>query len=50
MVGWDQYGPWAEWLGYGVDSPGSGYGPMAGCCERVDEPLVSCTTELVNPS
>jgi hypothetical protein len=28
------------WLGgWGVDSPGSGYGLVAGCCEYNDEPL-----------
>jgi hypothetical protein len=30
-----------------VDSLGSGYGPVAGSCERGDEPLGSGVTELV---
>jgi hypothetical protein len=34
--------------GFGLDSTGSGQGPMAGCCERGDEPSGSCTTELVS--
>jgi hypothetical protein len=33
------------WEG-GVDSLGSGYGPVAGCCECSDEPSGSGTTEL----
>jgi hypothetical protein len=33
--------------GCGVDSPGSGQGPMAGCCECGDEPSGSGATELV---
>jgi hypothetical protein len=32
---------------YGVDSPGSGWGSLAGFCECCDEPLGSATTELV---
>jgi hypothetical protein len=35
-----------DWLG-GVDSVGSGQGPVTGFCERGDEPLGSGTTELV---
>jgi hypothetical protein len=31
----------------GLDSTGSGQGPVAGCCECGDEPLGSCATELV---
>jgi hypothetical protein len=31
----------------GVDSAGSGCGPLAGCCECVDEPWGSGVTELV---
>jgi hypothetical protein len=31
----------------GVDSPGSGYGPLAGSCECSDEPSGSGATELV---
>jgi hypothetical protein len=31
----------------GLNSTGSGQGPVAGCCECGDEPLVSCATELV---
>jgi hypothetical protein len=33
--------------GCGVDSRGSVYGPLAGCCECGDEPLGSGATELV---
>jgi hypothetical protein len=37
-----------DWLGVcGLDSTGSGQGPMAGCCECRDEPSGSCVTELV---
>jgi hypothetical protein len=37
-------------IGWGceVDSPGSGYGPLAGCCEHCDEPSGSGATELVS--
>jgi hypothetical protein len=31
----------------GMDSPGSGWGPVAGCCECGDEPSGSGGTELV---
>jgi hypothetical protein len=31
----------------GVDSAGSGYSPLAGCCERGDKPSGSGATELV---
>jgi hypothetical protein len=31
----------------GLDSTGSGQGPVAGCCECGDEPSGSCATELV---
>jgi hypothetical protein len=34
--------------GCGLDSTGSGQGPMAGCCECGDEPSGSCATELVS--
>jgi hypothetical protein len=34
--------------GCGLDSTGSGQGPVAGCCDCGDEPLGSCTTELVS--
>jgi hypothetical protein len=34
--------------GYGLDSTGSGYVPVASCCECGDEPSGSCATELVN--
>jgi hypothetical protein len=38
-----------DWLGEcGLDSTGSGRGPMAGCCECGDEPSGSCATELVS--
>jgi hypothetical protein len=32
----------------GLDSTGSGQGPVAGCCECGDEPSGSCGTELVS--
>jgi hypothetical protein len=35
--------------GGGVDSTGSGQGPVAGCCECGDEPSGSCTTEFICP-
>jgi hypothetical protein len=31
----------------GMDSPGSGQGPLAGCCECGDEPSGSGSTELI---
>jgi hypothetical protein len=34
--------------GCAVDSPGSGQGTLAGCCECGDEPSGSGATELVN--
>jgi hypothetical protein len=34
--------------GCGLDSTGSGQGPVSGCCECGDEPSGSCTTELVS--
>jgi hypothetical protein len=34
--------------GCGVDSPGSGQGSLAGCCECGDEPSGSGATELVS--
>jgi hypothetical protein len=34
--------------GGGLDSTGSGYVPMASCCECGDEPSGSCDTELVS--
>jgi hypothetical protein len=34
--------------GVGLDSTGSGQGPVAGCCECGDEPSGSCATELVS--
>jgi hypothetical protein len=34
--------------GCGLDSTGSGQGPLAGCCECGDEPSGSCVTELVS--
>jgi hypothetical protein len=37
-----------DWLGWcGVDSHGSGYGPMSGSREHGDEPSGSGTTKLV---
>jgi hypothetical protein len=44
----------SEWIlrklawGCGLDSTGSGQGPVAGCCECGDEPSGSCATELVS--
>jgi hypothetical protein len=32
----------------GLDSTGSGQGPVAGCCECGDESSGSCATELVS--
>jgi hypothetical protein len=32
----------------GLDSTGSGQGPVEGCCECGDEPSGSCATELVS--
>jgi hypothetical protein len=32
----------------GLDSTGSGQGPVASCCVCCDEPSVSCVTELVS--
>jgi hypothetical protein len=40
----DLKGDWLE--GCGLDSTGSGQGPVAGCCECGDEPSGSCATEL----
>jgi hypothetical protein len=34
--------------GCGLDSTGSGQGPVTGCCECGDEPSGSCATELVS--
>jgi hypothetical protein len=48
MGGWKQNGSQGYWLGGGgVDSTGSGWGPLAGCCECGDEPSGSGATELV---
>jgi hypothetical protein len=33
--------------GCGLDSTGSGQGPVAGCCDCGDEPSGSCATELL---
>jgi hypothetical protein len=44
----------SEWIlgrlawGGGLDSTGSGQGPVAGCCECGDEPSGSCATEFVS--
>jgi hypothetical protein len=35
-----------DW-GLGLDSTGSGQGPVADCCECGDEPSGVCATELV---
>jgi hypothetical protein len=46
---WDQNGSSGDWLGgCGLDSTGSGQGPVAGCCECGDEPSGSCAMELVS--
>jgi hypothetical protein len=34
--------------GCGLDSTGSGQGPVVGCCECGDVPSGSCATELVS--
>jgi hypothetical protein len=34
--------------GCGLDSTGSGQGPVASCCKCGDEPSGSCATELVS--
>jgi hypothetical protein len=34
--------------GGGLDSTGSGQGPVAGCCECGDEPSGFCATELIS--
>jgi hypothetical protein len=34
--------------GCGLDSTGSGQGPVVGCCECSDKPSGSCATELVS--
>jgi hypothetical protein len=34
-------------MGGGLDSTGSGQGPVAGCCECGNEPSGSCARELV---
>jgi hypothetical protein len=34
--------------GCGLDSTGSGQGPVAGCCECGDEPSGSCATDIVS--
>jgi hypothetical protein len=36
------------WGGCGLDSTGSGQGPLAGCCVCGDKPSGSCATELVS--
>jgi hypothetical protein len=36
--------------GCGLDSTGSGQGPVTGCCECGDEPSGSCATELLKRS
>jgi hypothetical protein len=46
---WDQNGSYGDWLGVcGLNSTGSGQGPVAGCCQCGDEPSGSCATELVS--
>jgi hypothetical protein len=49
---WNMVSEWIlgrlAWGGCGLDSTGSGQGPVAGCCQRGDEPSGSCATELVS--
>jgi hypothetical protein len=48
VVIWSQNVSEGDWLGgRGLDSTGSGQGPVAGCCECGDGPSGFCTTELV---
>jgi hypothetical protein len=48
---WDQNGSSGDWLGGGgLDSTGTGQGPVAGCCECGDEPSGSCATDLFSYS
>jgi hypothetical protein len=46
---WDQNRAYGDWVGGGggLDSTGSGQGPVVRCCECGDEPSGSCATELV---
>jgi hypothetical protein len=44
----DQNGSWEGFGGCGLDSTGSGQGPVAGCCECSDEPSGSCAIKLVS--
>jgi hypothetical protein len=45
---WDRNGSYGDWLGVcGLDSTGSGHGPLAGCGACGVEPSGSCATELV---
>jgi hypothetical protein len=46
MGGWDRIGLQELVGGCEVDSPGSGEGSLADCCECSDEPLGSGATEL----
>jgi hypothetical protein len=50
MGEWDQDGPKGDWFGGGggVDSPGSGQGPVAGYSECSNELLGSGAMELVS--
>jgi hypothetical protein len=46
---WDQNGSWGDWLWEcGMDSNGSGSGPVAGCCAYGDELSCSGDRELVS--
>jgi hypothetical protein len=48
MEGWHQNRSYGDWLeGFGVDSSGSRWGPLVGCCEHSDETSGSDVTELV---
>jgi hypothetical protein len=49
MGRWGQNGSSGDWLGVcGLDSTGSGQGPVASCGECGDELSGSCATELVS--
>jgi hypothetical protein len=47
MEGWNQNGSLRDWLGGGVDSVGSGSGPVEVSCEHCEERSGSGASELV---
>jgi hypothetical protein len=48
MGEWGQNESQGDWLAEsGLDSPGSGYGPVAGCCECGYKPSGSGANDLV---